>query len=415
MSQKKAKIFIFVSLGITLAALIALVIVIISRNSRKKPEEFFYVPKGSVMVWRVTTIYRKVGDNPRYCYEKSTVDALGRYETETTLRADGDTEIVIQFLYDGETKHTTVECRNYKNGANTSYTIYYYDAEGRDLGCVFYDDEGSGLEKCLEETIDLDDEGNVLMEWTKLYLSDGTTEYREDYDAGSMSMICMNRKNDEPYRLYEIDEFDEQRRMVRKIRFDENGEEKPAEWTCEYREDGSRTETSYYEESGLMNVIEYDEENRTVKDTFYNSDGTESRRTEYEYTSDRNGSTETITYYVEGEIRRWTEREYNLQGDMVSFTNGGPAGTKTTFIDIRYDAEGRMLSQSYDRERSDGSAKPFYEEFEYDAYGNMTRHAVEKEDGTTEVWEYEYTPYILTEAQAAEAEEYYDAKQIDGP
>ena len=74
-----------------------------------------------------------------------------------------------------------------------------------------------------------------------------------------------------------------------------------------------------------------------------------------------------------------------------------------------------MLSQSYDRERSDGSAKPFYEEFEYDAYGNMTRHAVEKEDGTTEVWEYEYTPYILTEAQAAEAEEYYDAKQIDGP
>ena len=414
-NQKKAKIIIGVSLGIALAAMIALVVVIVTQNSGKKPKTPASDPKetGTVKVWRVTAIYLKQGDNPRYCYETNTIDALGRYETQTRYNLNGETENVIRFSYDAETKRTDMVDRFYSDGKADFGTDRSYDPEGRELAYVLYTSREDGLVKENEETRTFDEDGNLLTEYLIFYFENGTSEFRKDYDPETMTYIRTAREDDGPFQKSGIEELDAQRRVVREFRYYEKDGERLTK-SYEYREDGSRTVTEYYGAADGTKITEYDAKDRILKEAYCEPDGTESSCQVHEYSSDESGSREKVTYYVEGEMRQWFEYVYNSQGDQTAYTEGGTIGSQTTYIDVRYDEQGRILSKTCDPEQP-GSIASFHAEYEYDSHGNLIRHTLEGDGRVTEIWEYEYTPYELTEEQAAEADKYYNAKEINGP
>ena len=147
--------------------------------------------------------------------------------------------------------------------------------------------------------------------------------------------------------------------------------------------------------------MEYDADGNKLKATNYDPDGQTLEYRIWTYTSDKNGRSEKMEkYYSDGTMEYWSLEEFDKDDEILRRTVY-IASEKTE--SVGYLREVNALGQTVRESRYELETT----EYTYDENGNRVHATFERENECTINWEYIYTPMVLTEAQAAEAEEYY--------
>lgn len=132
-------------------------------------------------------------------------------------------------------------------------------------------------------------------------------------------------------------------------------------------------------------VIEYDSTGKTIKETYYNPNGTIS----FTYDYDSNGNKIKETHYNPDETISSTY-DYDSNGNSMKITEYNPDGTISSYSTSDYDSNENMIKSTY--YNFDGTTNYYYT-FDYDSNGNMIKKTYYNSDGTIScTYEYYYNP-----------------------
>ena len=424
MNQKRAKWIIGGMLVIVLTAVIALIVTKLSgrsnQPSEKEPTKVVLpeVPEGSVPVWRLATetSTEKSSDFSGRCTVKYTYDELGRCTEQLTSYDDGKTER-LQYAYDEE-NHTRRETTYADDGIET----VLYDEYGRTVkeSTVLYDENHN---EYTSRAVDIlyyagpDDRREGSYHESE-YNPDGTKTYslRGAYNrnTGVSLYEWYNGATDEWEPSFEIN-YDEQGRPLSKYAYvsmveDDGRVSKRLVREYEYAENGFRTEKAYsYGE--LRSVTEYDADNRQLRFTSFESDGTIKLTIVSSFRENiYGGQTQRYQTYEKG-ITLISEStvEYDsnnvLRKKTVYDRETHPEPTVIYLAEV--DSDGRIIHET--------RSSYYITDLEYDDFGNCVKtHMYRTDKDYSVTTEYTYVPFVLTEEQLRLSESYYTPKDVTG-
>jgi hypothetical protein len=138
----------------------------------------------------------------------------------------------------------------------------------------------------------------------------------------------------------------------------------------------------------MVSKDEYDEDGNNILSIYYDDDGNETDRTEYEYV---NGNVVKSTQYSLGVITDIYEIEYDQNGGRIRTMQINADGDKVVLSESECDDNGHTITeQGY----SPSGEKLSYSEYEYDSNGNKIKDRTVGPDGTSYgSTEYEYDQY----------------------
>ena len=138
------------------------------------------------------------------------------------------------------------------------------------------------------------------------------------------------------------------------------------EVTFEYEYEGQNVVRCIAGSNGEMVVCrEYNEEDNTIKDTFYDTDGTPLLFNEYQYDSNGNLMSKSI-YYAKDNILA-EQFLYDENGNILKHIC-----SLTLLVEYEYDTNGNIIKQTMYGEDGAVITSQQYE-YEYDSFGNKTK------------------------------------------
>lgn len=425
MDRRKAIWIIGSAVAIALIAIVALVVTKLSGKqggSGKEPTPTVLpeVPEGSVLVWRLSEVRGKQKDDrgTMEWAETFSYDELGRC-TEHVSYTGGKQTGRVSYTYDAGT-HQTMSRKEYTDDTDVDRRDEItYDARGREVLERYYSRDGSSggdgwlISNEETHTYGIADNGLEYVDYYSAHYEHGEVqqERRDYYDPKERKYLKQERVGGSDPWITD-----------REIRYDEAGRE-TAEYAITdfetvddsfviketalvrerlYKDDGTCREFFYNGPDRSLSVImEYDADGNKLKATNYDPDGQTLEYRIWTYTSDKNGRSEKMEkYYPDGTMEYWSLEEFDKDDEILRRTVY-IASEKTE--SVGYLREVNALGQTVRESRYELETT----EYTYDENGNRVHATFERENDCTISWEYIYTPMVLTEAQAAEAEEYY--------
>lgn len=285
-----------------------------------------------------------------------------------------------------------------------------YDAEGNPNGRTEYEYDAFGnmvhrkqINKneipTYEETWSYDGSGNLLLNTTAWYDSEGSYNYGTEnvYDTSGNEIRNMEYGQGKELIVGTEQEYNADGNIAKIMHYYKD--EKVTRWEeYEYDAAGNLKRMCYYDESGQpLRVCEYDTSGNLVKDSIYKPDGTVRDWHEYEY--DEFGYVTRDSQYLEdgklyheqiydglyddfgkllsyatydsyGNMIVLEDYDYDSLGNVTSYLKFDFYGNIWEWTEAEYDSEGNLRKEIRHEIIDEGIALLI----EYDAAGNMTKY-----------------------------------------
>ncbi|MBP5353951.1 MAG: hypothetical protein J6Y67_02290 [Lachnospiraceae bacterium] len=453
MSGKAAKILTVFFAGV---AAIALIVFLVSLLHKETPEEpkatptptvTITVPKGSVLVWRVSEVNTVTYEGEKYCSARYEYDDRGLCIAAYDYVADSKEPFkTAELSYDVNTKYTTVtemENRGQESliplsgvaGYNQK-SVRVLDPAGRIMIEEVYDytdgdyvlryryeyeyDQDGYVTRRREFSIGDDGVyymhgertydwlGNILTEYV-LYGSAGSGTWdRNVYVRDGYGHIIEDRSerptgNGDETEVYVhgTSELDSQGRVVRRTTPAYYAEDTKVDyWRDEYHyfDNGGWQNVSYGLDDEMHEVIEYDAYGNKIREANY-FEGKLTRSREWEYEPARGGNMLKYSGHGNDPGDEFSYRyEYDDDGNRI-LVEALQDGEWQTITREEYNDAGQIVR----RERTGYTCEYFYDE-----NGNCTESvSTSMYDGTKSTDSFIYEPIVITEEEARLAGEYY--------
>lgn len=299
---------------------------------------------------------------------------------------------------DEETEVVSLRMRyvNYTDGQPSSVVVYGYNEYGERTDLICYNSDGS-LDHRTEW--EFDERGNKVLEGE--FDEDNELKYWRQYEYSDENLIlsemCYEPNGDLRYGTeYHYDEG----LLYEEVSINVSNESAGAK-AYFYNPDGTKRRTEYYDENGNMKSFtecEYDDAGRLTAEIQGNPDGEVYSCYEREY--DANGNEVRRAHYETKELTLdyWVENVYDQAGVLLESTLYSKDGSVNTHSVYTYDSYGNTrLMQDYDK---DGNLKGLQEyEREYDADGNML-YNISRYNGQVSFEDYYEPTRVLKHAAA---------------
>ncbi len=333
-----------------------------------------------------------------------TYDARGNRITQRSTYADGSFRGSWSYQYDDS--NLLVRLVYYKEDGSVSYTQdgYQYDADGRMVGNVRRDADGSATEYysavwqngVRTSSTRTDPKGNVLDDYTydpvygdvltNEYVSSGSRyksiytyhqdSYEEDWYALSSGRRYVTTYSTVDIRtgdvIYKYNKTTGKWDLSSTVVYSSNADGTSSE--TEKFADGSRTERTK------------DQNGYVILSRSYNADG--SFNYAYSYENDGDGRTlRSNSLTADGKTESYTLYEYDKDGNQVRSTTYNADGSFAYAFTSEYNSQGQEIRQNYYRE-SPGKLYS-YTLYEYDSDGKLV-HSIDYRADGTKSWESYY-------------------------
>ena len=239
--------------------------------------------------------------------------------------------------------------------------LYEYDEFGRMVSFHSLPDSGTGFST--SRSYQYDAAGN-LTQWTRDPGKSCAETWIYEYDAAGNPI-----KQYDPRGNITLLEYDAQGNIIKVLG---NGylRERSYDAAGHMIEEVLKTDSGFYLETS---IYEYNEQGDLIKMTDIENGGAEFVQMERRYEYDEHGN--KIRYFNgDGDIVD-TEWKYDENGTLTEIRRYLYTTNAYQKITYRYNANGQMIEQTYDRE---GAVRTYY--YEYDCFGNNTKVSVLYDD-----------------------------------
>ena len=356
-------------------------------DSGKLTKSVYYNADGSVSSWSENEYYdnRNIKKSSSYRADGS-ISSISEYDIDgnrvtTYYRADGGVDNISEYNNGYLKKRTQY---NENGGINS---VSECNEKGQEIKYTRYNADGSISWYDLYER---DSNGNMIK--LSSYEADGSISFWQvyEYDAnGNNIKMTVYRKDGKIGSIYEYEYNSNQ-----KIKSTEYYPDGSLKNVIEYGSNQIKIKESDYSQGGILySVTEYSATGKKAKVTYYGaSDSTGVKPVVNEY-DDSEKLIKSTQYNSDGSIDYWYIYEYSE--NSMTQTEFRADGTPRDEWVYEYDASGRTVKSSNYSYYSDGTRHlGFWTEYAYDAVGNEIKH--------TTYW-VEYNTYY-----------YYDEKDSAG-
>ena len=310
----------------------------------------------------------------------------------TGFNSDGSVNSITEYDTNGnQSKYTQYN----SDGSLNYYQTYQYDSNGKQIGWTQYNSDGSFNSRNEQEynsagyrikRTQFDVNNNKVVEYEYAgtannnktlkqtrFNSDGTVSYYQtyQYDSNGNQIGYTRYNSDGTFRERYENEYNSSGYQIKRTQYDVNGIK-----VAEYEYAGTATnnntvkQTWFNSNGSVSSIAEYDANGNRFKYTQYNSDGSVNYYQTYQY--DSNGNQIGYTRYnSDGTFRERYENEYNASGYLIKRTQYDASGNKIWEYEYAGVSNNNYTTKQT-RFNSDGTID-YYETSEYDSNGNNIR------------------------------------------
>ena len=327
-----------------------------------------------------TRVSRESAQSDGYTYEY-TYNSEGQLASMLSYDENGEFSYRSEMVYDEEGRQIRQTSRS-EDGKILRTTEFEYDAEGQRIAETSYN-----------EFNEVEYQSKFIYEFGEMVRTEYS--YSSGYSSTYSNMCDIDRNI---IRSYDYGSYDygytyytAWGEVESQISYSVETDELNSHSEYEYDEDYNflgYIHTYYSSYDGSRTVSEHDADYTLIISREYDVNGNLRSWTEPEY-DDRGNEIKSVTYRADGSIQSTYERTFNEKNEMIETrsTYYTESGSYTVYVmDKNYDTQSRT---DYD---ANGNVKDFATyEYEYDARGNKTKQYVYDKDGKLDYWtEYFY-------------------------